>query len=111
MSATRTILKNVGSNSLGYAVNLIVGLLLTPFIENRLEGGYGIWSLIVSFVGYYGLLDVGIRSAVGHYVATYHAQRDAERVNRTLSTAMALMLLVALVACILSSTGHCPQQR
>jgi O-antigen/teichoic acid export membrane protein len=97
--STRTILKNVGSNSLGYVVNVAVALKLTPFVEDRLgHSGYGLWTLIVSFVGYYGLLDVGIRSAVGHYVATYHAQRDEARVNRTLSTAMALMLVVTLLA-------------
>jgi len=97
--STRTILKNVGSNSLGYVVNVAVAFKLTPYVEDSLKGaGYGLWTLIVCFVGYYGLLDVGVRSAVGHYVATYHAQRDDERVNRTLSTAMALMLVVALVA-------------
>ena len=97
--STRTILKNVGSNSLGYVVNVAVALMLTPFVEEQLgDAGYGLWSLIVCFVGYYGLLDVGIRSAVDHYVATWHAQRDEERVNRTLSTAMALMLVVALLA-------------
>ena len=97
--STRTILKNVGSNSLGYVVNVAVAFKLTPFVEDSLGGvGYGLWTLIIAFVGYYGLLDVGVRSAVGHYVATYHAQRDEARVNRTLSTAMALMLVVALVA-------------
>src|SRR5262245_2352965 len=97
--ATRTILKNVGSNSLGYVVNVAVGLALSPFIRNSLgNAGTGIWSLVVSFVGYYGLLDVGIRSAVGHYVATYHARRDAAQVNRILGSALAMMLLVAAVA-------------
>lgn len=99
MSNSRTILKNVGSNSVGYAINVAVAFLMTPYVIDTLgKGAYGIWSLVVSFVGYYGLLDVGIRSAVGHYVATYHAQRDEAKVNQTLSTAMALMLVVALLA-------------
>src|SRR5262245_11668197 len=103
MSAFRTILRHVGSNSIGYVVNVIVGLLLGPFIRDSLGNSvYGAWNLIVSFVGYYGLLDIGIRSAVGHYVATYHAQRDPAAVNRTLSTAMVLLLAVALVAAILT---------
>jgi O-antigen/teichoic acid export membrane protein len=102
MSA-RTILKNVGSNSLGYLVNVVVGLKLTPFVNDRLaNAGLGIWTLVVSFVGYYGLLDVGIRSAVGHYVATYHARGDQKLVNRTLSTAMALLLGVAAIALVVT---------
>jgi len=99
MSAPRTILRNVGSNALGYLVNVVVGLKLTPYVMEELgNAGFGVWTLVVSFVGYYGLLDVGIRSAVGHYVATYHARRDLALVNRTLSTAMALLLAVAAVA-------------
>lgn len=99
MPGARSLLRNVGSNGLGYVVNVVVSLLLTPYVVERLDkAGAGLWSLIVSFVGYYGLLDVGVRSAVGHYVATYHAQRDEPRVNRTLSTAMAVMLGVAAIA-------------
>jgi O-antigen/teichoic acid export membrane protein len=99
----RSILRNVGSNSLGYVVNVAVGLVLSPLINRSL--GYavaGVWSLVVSFVGYYGVLDVGIRSAVSHYVATYHARRDQVQVNRTLSTAMAMLAAVALVATLLT---------
>jgi O-antigen/teichoic acid export membrane protein len=96
---TRTILKNVGSNSLGYVVNVAVGIALSRFIRDSLgNAGTGIWSLVVSFVGYYGLLDVGIRSAVGHYVATYHSRREPLQVNRILGSALAMMLLVAAVA-------------
>jgi O-antigen/teichoic acid export membrane protein len=99
----RTILRNVGSNSIGYVVNVAVGLFLSPFINESL--GYavvGVWSLVVCFVGYYGLLDIGIRSAVGHYVATYHARRDVAQVNRTLSTAMAMMCVVGAIAALVT---------
>lgn len=103
MTAPSKILRNVGSNSLGYAVNVLVGLKLGPYVTDKLgKTAFGIWTLVVCFVGYYGLFDVGIRSAVGHYVATYRARRDAIGVNRTLSTAMALLLVVALFAAIVT---------
>jgi O-antigen/teichoic acid export membrane protein len=96
--APRTILRNVGSNSLGYVVNVVVGLALSRYVRESLGNvGNGIWVLVVCFVGYYGLFDVGIRSAVSHYVATYHARRDPTLVNRTLSTAMALLLGAAVI--------------
>ncbi len=40
--------------------------------------------LIVGMTGYYGLLDLGIRSAVGQYVTRYWTAGDMEGVNRTL---------------------------
>ncbi|MBM4013487.1 MAG: hypothetical protein FJ293_00770 [Planctomycetes bacterium] len=99
MTNRRTLLRNVGSNAVGYAINVVVAYLLTPYVQAKLgPDGAGVWTLVVSFVGYYGLLDVGIRSAVGHFVATYHSRREEEHVNRTLSTAMALMLGVAGLA-------------
>jgi O-antigen/teichoic acid export membrane protein len=99
----RTILRNVGSNSLGYVVYVAVGLFLSPLVNRSLGLAVaGVWSLVVSFVGYYGVLDVGIRSAVSHYVATYHARRDQEQVNRTLSTAMAMLSAVALLATLVT---------
>jgi O-antigen/teichoic acid export membrane protein len=99
MSNRGSVLRNVGSNAVGYAVNVVVAYLLTPYVQVKLgRDGAGVWTLVVSFVGYYGLLDVGIRSAVGHFVATYHSRRESEHVNRTLSTAMALMLAVASLA-------------
>lgn len=103
MAANRSLLKNVGSNSLGYAINAAVMFVLTPWVTETLKPeGAGVWNLVVCFVGYYGLLDVGVRSAVGHYVAAYHARKDTEGVNRTLSTAMVLMLCVTVVAALVT---------
>ncbi len=103
MTNRRTLLRNVGSNAVGYAINVVVAYLLLPYQQDKLgPDGAGIWTLVVSLVGYYGLLDVGIRSAVGHFVATHHSRREPEQVNRTLSTAMALMLLVATLAAVIT---------
>jgi len=63
----------------------------------------GVWSQVVSLVGYYGLLDGGLRSAVGHFVATYHAKRDEAAVNRTLSSATALLCVPAVAALALTA--------
>jgi len=99
----RTILKNVGSNSLGYVVSVAVGLVLSRLIIQTLGPAVaGVWTLVVSFVGTYGVLDIGIRSAVSHFVATYHARRDQEQVNRTFSTSMALLCGVGLVATLIT---------
>jgi hypothetical protein len=46
---------------------------------------YGAWGVVVSLIGYYGIFDVGIRSAVGHR-RDYHAPRP-RRGQPPLSTA------------------------
>ena len=99
MAAPRRILKNVASNSVGYLVNMVVTFLLAPFVLAHLGvEGYGIWTLVIALTGNFGLLDLGIRSAVGHYLTVYWARREHDRVNRTLNTAMVLMLGAAVLA-------------
>ncbi len=51
-------------------------------------GGYGIWVLVSSFVGYYGLMNLGVGSAVTRYVARYAGQGDMQELSKVASTAM-----------------------
>ena len=56
---------NALSNWVSLGVNVIIGFVLTPFIIRSLgKTGYGIWTLVCSFVGYYGLLNLGVGSAI-----------------------------------------------
>jgi O-antigen/teichoic acid export membrane protein len=65
------IFKNVGSSWFSLGVSILVGVFLSPFILHRLgDTAFGIWVLIFSVTGYYGLFDLGIRSSVIRYVST-----------------------------------------
>lgn len=73
------ILKNVGSSWTALGINVIVGVFLSPFILHRLgDAAFGIWVLIFSITGYYGLFDLGIRSSIVRYVSKYTATGDRE---------------------------------
>src|ERR1017187_1914867 len=104
----RIILRNICSNWAGYAVTALIGFFLSPFIVHSLgTTGYGLWTLVLSLTGYFGLLDFGIRSSVGRFVARYLALNDDESGNRILSTAFAILLgggLLALSATIVVVT-------
>src|SRR5262249_49102474 len=82
------ILRNVLSNWTSYVVTALVGFGLTPVVVHSLGNtGYGLWTLVVSMTGYFGLLDLGIRSSVGRFVTRYIALKDDEGANRIVSTA------------------------
>lgn len=88
----RTIFRNIFSTWIAYAVMLFVGFVLAPFIVHHLGNtGYGIWVLIVSLTGYFGMLDLGLRQSVGRFVARYVGLNDPENVNRTVSSAMLML--------------------
>jgi O-antigen/teichoic acid export membrane protein len=85
----RQILKNVGSSWFALAVNVLVGIFLSPYILHRLgDEAFGLWILIFSMTGYYGLFDLGIRSSIVRYVAKYSATDEHDELNRLVSTAL-----------------------
>jgi O-antigen/teichoic acid export membrane protein len=101
------ILRSVLSNWTGYFIATIVVFFLSPFTVHRLgDTAYGVWTLIISLTGYFGILDFGIRSTVGRYVARYIALNDPDNVNRSVSSAFAMLagsgLLAACGAAILT---------
>jgi O-antigen/teichoic acid export membrane protein len=89
---------NALSNFGGLAVNLAVGFFLTPAMLSYLgEKRFGIWTLVSSLVGYYGLLDFGVGSAVFRYVPLFHGQGNHHRVSSVISTSMAFYAALSLV--------------
>ena len=97
-------MSNVFWNWTGVVVSLIGGVVLTPYIIRKLGAdGYGVWSLVFSLIGYYGLLDFGFRSAVVRFSAHYRAQDNSEKLNELVNTllfyfsAASVLLLVVTV--------------
>ena len=79
------------SNYASLFVQIAVGFFLTPFIISHLgQTGYGIWVLVGSFVGYYGLLNLGVSSAIVRYIARYSAQKNTSSLNETANTALVM---------------------
>jgi O-antigen/teichoic acid export membrane protein len=85
----RQILKNLGSSWFALGVNVLVGIFLSPYILHRLgDDAFGLWIIIFSVTGYYGLFDLGIRSSIVRYVAKYSATDEHDELNRLVNTAM-----------------------
>jgi O-antigen/teichoic acid export membrane protein len=85
----RQILRNVGSSWSALGINVLVGIFLSPYILHRLgDEAFGLWILIYSVTGYYGLFDLGIRSSIVRYVAKYSATEEHDELNRLVNTAM-----------------------
>src|SRR5690242_11169452 len=100
------IIKNVGSSWVALGVNVLVGFFLSPYIIHRLgDEAFGLWFLVFSITGYYGLFDLGIRSSIVRYVARYSATNDYEQLNRLINTAMASYGTVGILALLVTFGG------
>jgi len=106
MSLKAQALKNIGSNWFGLATNLIVGFFLSPFILHRLgDDVFGLWVLVFSLTGYYGLFDFGIRSSIVRYVAQFAAKSEEDRLVRFVNTSLCTYGGIGLLLLLLTVIG------
>jgi O-antigen/teichoic acid export membrane protein len=83
------IIKNISSSWFALGVNVLVGIFLSPFILHRLgDTAFGVWVLIFSITGYYGLFDLGIRSSIVRYVSKFTAIQDHEELAKLINTSL-----------------------
>jgi O-antigen/teichoic acid export membrane protein len=99
-------INNVGSSWFALAINVAVGVFLTPFILHRLgDVAYGIWVLIFSITGYYGLFDLGIRSSIVRFASKFAATDDKEELAKLINTSLftygAIGILSLLITIVL----------
>jgi O-antigen/teichoic acid export membrane protein len=93
--AARSILSNWATFAFAAGVNFV----LSPIVVRSLGATqYGAWVLLVSMVGYLGLLDLGVRGAVTRYVAMKYASSDHAGANQIYAAALRLFLGGAVIA-------------
>lgn len=91
------------SNWISLLVQVATGFFLTPFVIKHLgQSGYGIWVLVGSFIGYYGLLNLGVGSAITRYIARFSSQQDTKSLNETANTALTMFCTTGSLVILLS---------
>ena len=94
---------NMISNWSGLVAAVLIGFFLTSYIIGELgKTGFGIWVLISSIIGYYGILDLGIESAISRYVARYAASKEYDKLNLAINTSLVLFTLIGFVIIVAS---------
>src|SRR5579872_1762408 len=98
MKSIRRIIHGSGLRVVNLGATVAVGLFLMPFLVHHLgDTVYGYWALVGSILGYYGILDFGIVSAVQFYVAKALGENDGEGANRTISVSFFLFAAIGAV--------------
>lgn len=91
--------RNLFSGWISLVAEIIVAFILTPYIIIKLGAAtYGIWSLMISVIGYLGLIDIGIRGSVGRYINHYLALKDVRALNEVVGTSTIVLTALSLVA-------------
>ena len=89
------LLRNGLFNSSSWLINLVVQLLMIPFLVRRLGmDGFGIYSLLVSIIGYSVVVDLGLGQGVIKFVAEMKARGDMQALSRSVSAALWVQTLL-----------------
>lgn len=89
---------------LSYAViilNMIVGILYTPFLIRKLgQSEYGLYSIVSSVISYLTVMDMGFGNAIIIYTARYINQKDKEKQNKLHGMFFAIFCILGVLATI-----------
>lgn len=83
--------------------NIIVTFFMMPFVIGHLgDRWYGLWILAATFVGYYGLLDLGLTKANERFISRALGREEAEEVDIVFNTCLGLFICAAILTVIAS---------
>ena len=98
------MLKNIGSNWALNVVQILVFMVLSPFVVRILgKDVNGVWQSIVALAGPLQLLILGIPMASVRFIAEHVAKEDNEGANAAVSTCLAICLTMGLAAFLTGS--------
>ncbi len=96
---SKSLVLNSLSGTALYAVNVVVAFIMSPLIVRALGNhDYGLWELVMSIIGYMGLLDLGIGPAMVRFVSVADSRKDKEDLQRIISTSFVFFIAVGGVA-------------
>jgi O-antigen/teichoic acid export membrane protein len=101
MSHKRKIIRGSASNIARVLLSMLVAFVLPPLLVHRMvPAEYSAWVLILQCSAYINLLDLGLQTAIGKFVAEYDAIGDRLGSSRILSNSFAILCASAFVGAI-----------
>lgn len=93
------LIRNITSNYLGFAVNTLVVLLLTPFLIRRLgDSVFGIWVLLNAFLSYFQMMEFGVMPSLIRFVSFHRAREEQRQIESVIGSAGLLLAGLGLAA-------------
>lgn len=85
-------------NYVAIGVNMVVGLLYTPYMLRMLgQSEFGMYSLAASVIAYLTVLDLGLGNAIVRYTAKLRAEGKEQEQQYMFGMFMALFLLMSVI--------------
>ncbi len=101
--AANKLIKGSLLRTVSWALNIAVAFFMMPFLIHTLgDRWYGFWILVTTFIGYYGILDLGLSSAVARFVSQAIGRNDNEELNCVVTSALVVYSGIALFSFLIT---------
>jgi len=101
MSRGKKLIKSSLFGIVDLILQIGISFFMMPFLIYSLgDKQYGLWILVSTFMGYYGLLDLGLSSAVGRFISRAIGQNDKNERKVIICTSFYMFLFLGLTALI-----------
>lgn len=98
MARKKLLFQNVSVNLAAKIFYMLTRFFLPPLTLSYVSlSEYGIWATCFILIGYLGMSAFGVSNVYVRYVAQYHARGEQVKINRLLSTGLAVVTAVCLV--------------
>lgn len=103
MGRGKKLIRGSAVRTASFVISTAVSFFLMPFLVHELgDKMYGIWTLVGTFIGYFGLMDIGLSSAVSRFISRAVGRKDPEDMKRVISTSFYLFLALGVGAAVLT---------
>lgn len=110
MSRGRQLIRGSALRFIQTISTIAITFVMTPYILHSLEevyhdkeAYYGLWRLVGTFMGYYGLLDFGVSIAVSRFLSRAVGQERPQDEAEIIGTGLAIFIFISSAILILST--------
>lgn len=94
-NGAKPVLLNTAAEVFARFGGLVIGLVMTPFLITSLgEERYGLWAVLGSLAGYFGLLDLGLGATFVRFLAQHAARGEPKQVRQIMTLGFGFYLLL-----------------
>jgi O-antigen/teichoic acid export membrane protein len=92
-------LKNSSYTFITYVFPIVFSIFVIPVVVKRLGyTDYGVYVLVNTIIGFLGLLDLGLSTALIKYISEYHARAEFVKLQTLIRSVNSMFLIIGIVS-------------
>jgi len=101
-SLTDKVIKNTYYQFISQILNFIFPIFLTPFIISKIgEAEFGLYALVLGFIGTFGLFDISLSSSFVKFISEYYYKKEFNNLNKFVNTGLISYTLFSSIFVVL----------